>query len=109
MPLKSFDIFSVHGLSFVLNQRESNIVGLRNAAKATAIGSGGWANIVEKYAKAKSYCRAPFEIRHKNGSKIQVPIRGETIGDDKSSNGSARGVSLNCASATLVDLPTNYL
>jgi len=109
MALKSLDIFSVHGFPVGLIHCESNIFGLRNAAKGTAIGSGGWANIVEKYAKAKSYCRAPFEIRHKNGSKIQVPIRGETIGDDKSSNGGARSVSLNCASSTLVDLPTNSL
>ena len=109
MALKSLDIFSVHGFPVGLIQCESNIFGLRNAAKATAIGSGGWANIVEKYVKAKSYCRAPFEIRHKNGSKIQVPIRGETIGDDESSNGNARSVSLSCASATSVNLPPNSL
>src|SRR5207244_1807879 len=109
MALKSLDIFSVHGFPVGLIQCESNIFGLRNVAKATAIGSGGWANIVEKYAKAKSYCRAPFEIRHKNGSKIQVPIHGETIGHDESLNGNARSISLNCASATSVDLPANSL
>ena len=109
MALKSLDIFSVHGFPVGLIQCESNIFGLRNVAKATTIGSGGWANIVEKYAKAKSYCRAPFEIRHKNGSKIQVPIHGETIGHDESLNGNARSISLNCASATSVDLPANSL
>jgi putative DNA methylase len=109
MALKSLDIFSVHGFPVGLIQCESNILGLRNAVKGTAIGSGGWANIVEKYAKAKSYCKAPFEMRHKNGSKIQVPIRGETIGDDEDLNGQGRSVSLNCASATSIDLPAESL
>jgi adenine-specific DNA methylase len=109
MALKSLDIFSVHGFPVGLIQCESNILGLRNAAKGTAIGSGGWYNIVEKYAKAKSYGNAPFEIRHKNGSKIQVPIRGETIGDDKDGNVNRRSVLLNCVSATSVDLPANSL
>jgi len=109
MALKSLDIFSVHGFPVGLIQCESNILGLRNTAKVTAIGSGGWANIVDKYAKAKSYCKAPFEIRHKNGSKTQVPIRGETIGYDESSSGHARMVSLHCASSTSIELPANAL
>jgi len=110
MALKSLDIFSVHGFPVGLIQCESNILGLRNTVNGTAIGSGGWANIVEKYAKAKAYCVAPFEILHKNGSKIQVPIRGERIGDDEGPNGNdKRNVSLNCSSATSVDLPANSL
>lgn len=110
MALKSLDIFSVHGFPVGLIQCESNILGLRNTAKGTAIGSGGWANIVDKYAKAKAYCTAPFEILHKNGTKIQVPIRGERIGDDAGPNGTdKRNVSLNCSSATTVDLPANSL
>lgn len=110
MALKSLDIFSVHGFPVGLIQCESNILGLRNTAKGTAIGSGGWANIVDKYTKAKAYCTAPFEILHKNGTKIQIPIRGERIGDDGGPNGTdKRNVSLNCSSATAVDLPANSL
>ncbi len=110
MALKSLDIFSVHGFPVGLIQCESNILGLRNIAKGTAIGSGGWANIVDKYTKAKAYCTAPFEILHKNGAKIQVPIQGERIGDDAGPNGTdKRNVSLNCSSATAVDLPANSL
>ncbi len=110
MALKSLDIFSVHGFPVGLIQCESNILGLRNVTKGTAIGSGGWTNIVEKYAKAKSYCEAPFEIRHKNGSKIQVPIRGETIGNGEgSSQTDRRSISLHCSSATAVELPANSL
>ncbi len=45
------------------------------------VGSGGWANIVEKYSKAKQYCDLPFEVRHKASRKITVPIKGEWIGE----------------------------
>ena len=110
MALKSLDIFSVHGFPVGLIQCESNILGLRNAAKGTAIGSGGWANIVDKYAKAKTYCLAPFEIKHKNGSKIQVPIRGERIGERNGfEETEGRSVSLFCSSATTIDLPARSL
>ena len=65
---------------------------------------------MDKYAKAKAYCTAPFEILHKNGTKIQIPIRGERIGDDAGPNGTdKRNVSLNCSSATTVELPANSL
>ncbi|MFH0730089.1 MAG: hypothetical protein V2B19_27565 [Pseudomonadota bacterium] len=30
---------------------------------------GGWANIIEKFRKAKAYCDSPFEIRHRGGSR----------------------------------------
>src|SRR3989442_3615723 len=109
MAKKSLYFFSFVVFPVGLIKADKNFFALEKVAKATAIGSGGWANIVEKYAKAKSYCRAPFEIRHKNGSKIQVPIHGETIGQDESLNGNARSISLNCASATSVDLPANSL
>lgn len=109
MALKSLDIFSVHGFPVGLIQCESNFLGLRNTAKGTAIGSGGWSNIVEKYAKAKSYCEAPFEIRHRNGAKIRVPIRGERIGDWGPVGTDKRSISLNCSSATAIDLPANSL
>jgi putative DNA methylase len=110
MALKSLDIFSVHGFPVGLIQCESNFIGLRNSVKSSAIGSGGWLNIVDKYIKAKAYCEKPFEIRHKNGSKIQVPIPGEWIGNGNGAEGSeGRSVSLNCSSATLADIPPNSL
>lgn len=110
MALKSLDIFSVHGFPVSLIQCESNFIGLRNAAKGTAIGSGGWLNIVDKYIKAKTYCAKPFEIQHKNGLKRQVMVPGEWIGNGNgAAGGDGRGVSLNCSSATLADLPSNSL
>ncbi|MGA3086575.1 MAG: DNA methylase [Thermodesulfobacteriota bacterium] len=82
MALKSLDIFSVHGFPVGLVQCESNFLGIINGGGMN-VGSGGWANIIEKYYKAKAYCDAPFEIRHEHGRKIQVPVRGEWIGDQK--------------------------
>ena len=82
MALKSLDIFSVHGFPVGLVQCESNFLGIMNGGGMN-VGSGGWANIIEKYYKAKAYCDAPFEIRHEKGRKIQVPIRDEWIGDQR--------------------------
>src|SRR5882672_8363318 len=56
MALKSLDIFSVHGFPVGLVQCESNLLGIVDRSKGTNIGSGGWTNIIEKYAKAKTYC-----------------------------------------------------
>jgi len=80
MALKSLDIFSVHGFPVGLVQCESNILGIVNGGGVN-VGSGGWGNIIDKYYKAKSFCDAPFEIRHEHGRKIQVPIPDEWIGD----------------------------
>jgi adenine-specific DNA methylase len=79
MALKSLDVFSVHGFPVGLIQCESNLLGIagRNGAP---VGSGGWLNIVEKFAKAKRYCAQPFEIRQEGTRKIEVPITGEWIG-----------------------------
>lgn len=101
MALKSLDIFSVHGFPVGLVQCESNLLGIENSG-GLPTGSGGWLNIVEKYAKAKSYCDAPFEIRHhgtdKGGRKALVPISGEWIGDVR--NGEpTRFLDLRCADA----------
>jgi putative DNA methylase len=30
---------------------------------------GGWANIIDRFQKAKAYCYCPFEIRHQGGKK----------------------------------------
>jgi adenine-specific DNA methylase len=74
MALKSLDIFSVHGFPVGLIQCESNLLGIVDRDKGVCIGSGGWKNITEKYRKAKSYCDAPFEIRHTGKRKTTVPI-----------------------------------
>ncbi|MEW6218520.1 MAG: DNA methylase [Thermodesulfobacteriota bacterium] len=102
MALKSLDIFSVHGFPVGLVQCESNLLGIPNGG-GVSVGSGGWSNIVEKYAKAKAYCDQPFEIRHAGGRKTVVPVPGEWIGDQR--NGDQRGVELRCASATAASLP----
>jgi adenine-specific DNA methylase len=80
MALKSLDIFSVHGFPVGLVQCESNFLGIMNGGNMS-VGSGGWTNIIEKYYKAKAYCDEPFEIKHEQGRKIVVPVRGEWIGD----------------------------
>ncbi len=69
MALKSLDIFSVHGFPVGLIQCESNFLGIVNKQREACIGSGGWANIIEKYRKAKLYCEEPFEIRHNGRAK----------------------------------------
>lgn len=86
MALKSLDIFSVHGFPVGLVHCESNLLGIENGGGLPA-GSGGWLNIIEKYAKAKAYCIEPFEVRHqetaKGSRKNIVKIDGEWIGDSK--------------------------
>ncbi len=79
MALKSLDIFSVHGFPVGLIQCESNFLGI-SGRKGAPVGSGGWLNIVEKFAKAKRYCGAPFEIRHDGSKKVEVPMTDEWIG-----------------------------
>jgi putative DNA methylase len=60
MALKSLDIFSIHGFPVGLIQCESNLLGI-TSPRGLSIGSGGWTNIVEKYAKAKAFCEQPFD------------------------------------------------
>lgn len=102
MALKSLDIFSVHGFPVGLIQCESNILGIESR-RGLPVGSGGWFNISEKYAKAKSYCRQPFEVRHEGRSKIEVPIKGEWIGTHRNGSGSAqyRKINLLCVDSTV--------
>lgn len=96
--LKSLDIFSVHGFPVGMIQCESNFPGIMDAKKNTCVGSGGWANIIEKFRKAKAYCDNPFEVRHGKQGKEIVPTKGEWIGDRL--NGSRpRIIELECADA----------
>lgn len=95
--LKAVDIFSIHGFPVGPVRCESNLLGVVDDTGAN-VGSGGWSNIIDKYAKAKRYCEAPFEVRREGSRNVQVPIEGESIGER--SNGHGRKVSLRCASAT---------
>ena len=71
--LKCQDIFSVHGFPVGLIQCENSLLGI------AAIGSGAFRHFVEKYIRAKRYCRAPFETRHFGRKRKCVPILGESI------------------------------
>jgi putative DNA methylase len=105
--LKSLDIFSVHGFPVGLIQCESNFIGIKELGRNMCVGSGGWANIVEKFKKAKSYCDHPFEVRHQGRSKIIVPVKGEWIGDHLNGDVStpARVVNISCQDAASCKIP----
>ncbi len=105
--LKSLDIFSVHGFPVGLIQCESNFIGIMKPGRNMCVGSGGWANIIEKFKKAKSYCDHPFEVRFQGRSKRIVPINGEWIGDHLNGDGStpARVVDISCQDAASCRLP----
>lgn len=111
MALKSLDIFSIHGFPVGLIQCESNFLGIMDTNKNMCVGSGGWKNIIEKFRKAKSYCDAPFEVRHRGSQKETLPIRGEWIGDtlDGVENRIIRTVDIQCLDAADVDLPAASL
>ncbi|HOA59982.1 MAG TPA: DNA methylase [Verrucomicrobiota bacterium] len=104
MALKSLDVFSVHGFPVGLIQCESNLLGV--AGRTATVGSGGWLNITEKFARAKAYCQHPFEVRHLGHRKVQVPIDGEWIGDRRHRAGQTqtKQVRLERADATVVSL-----
>lgn len=80
MALKSLDIFSVHGFPVGLVRCESNLLGIGVDGRAN-VGSGGWSNIADKYARAKEYCDHPFEVRQEGGRKSRVYTTSEWIGD----------------------------
>ena len=104
--LKALDIFSVHGFPVGLVQCESNLLGI-TSENGSNVGSGGWTNIIDKYAKAKRYCAAPFEVFRDGSRNVQVPIAGEWIGEQR--NGRRRTVAIHCADATRVELPARSL
>ena len=104
--LKCLDVFSVHGFPVGLIQCESNLLGIVDGAGAN-VGSGGWANVVAKFAKAKQFCDAPFEIIRNGSKNMRVPVVGERIGETL--NGRRRRVDLDCGSATSLDLQEGSL
>ncbi|MBK9444283.1 MAG: DNA methylase [Comamonadaceae bacterium] len=105
MALKSLDIFSIHGFPASYVQCESNFLGIRNAS-GTTVGSGGWVNITEKYAKAKRFCTAPFEVAFSGKKKTTIPIQGEWIGETNPEHPDAplRLVDIRCGSSTEMEL-----
>lgn len=105
--LKSLDIFSVHGFPVGLVQCESNLLGITNGNN-TNVGSGGWTNIIDKYAKAKRYCDAPFEVQRHGTRNVQIPVPGEWIGE-RLNGARRRNVSINCGDATLAKLAPRSL
>jgi putative DNA methylase len=107
MALKSLDIFSVHGFPVGLVQCESNLLGITNG-NGGGVGSGGWTNIIEKYARAKRYCDAPFEVRHDGKRKTVVQVKGEWIGETMP-HARPRKITLRCASSTTADIPPGSL
>lgn len=109
--LKSLDIFSVHGFPVGLIQCESNILGIIEQNKNICVGSGGWANIIEKYRRAKAYCDNPFEVRHQGRRKELVPIKGEWIGDNRKGTheDKSRMIDLSCRNAAMVSIPPSSL
>ena len=111
MALKSLDIFSVHGYPVGLIQCESNLLGIIDPNRTTCIGSGGWANIVDKFGKAKAYCDRPFEVRQYGQKEEIVPIDGEWIGDEPNGVHPRKGrkVHIACADAATLDLPEGSL
>jgi site-specific DNA-adenine methylase len=111
MALKSLDIFSVHGFPVGLIQCESNLLGIPRRGGDGSVGSGGWFNIIEKFAKAKAYCDHPFEFRHNGAGKERVDIAHEWIGDEANGRGQvpSRTVSIACADASLQAIPSASL
>ena len=105
--LKSLDVFSIHGFPAGLVQCESNILGI-TTGDGTAVGSGGWANIIAKYDKAKRFCNAPFEVDYRRGRKTVVPIPGDWIGERRDGR-RPRRASIHCGSSTTLDLAPNTL
>lgn len=107
MALKSLDIFSVHGFPVGLIQCESNILGIVNGNNVN-VGSGGWSNIIEKYAKAKRYCDSPFETRRQGSRRVRVPIEGEWIGEHLE-GARPRRVTISCTNSVTAKLAPRSL
>ena len=107
MALKSLDVFSLHGFPVGLIQVESNLFGIRDPFKRTLVGSGGWFNIIEKFAKAKAYGDSPSEWKPSGSKKRKITMPTEWIGRER--NGGRREVLIRCSDATQADLAPSSL
>ena len=104
--LKCQDIFSVHGFPVGLVQCENALLGIPK------VGSGAFRHFIEKYLRAKEYCRQPFETRQKGHRKELIPIVGESIGAEQVKRlprADAREAWINSRSAEQVPLEPNTL
>ena len=104
--LKGQDVFSVHGFPVGLLQCEANLLGI------PAVGSGGFSHFVEKYRRAKAYCRQPFESRRVGIRKQRLSIAGEQIAAqmvDHYPGHAQREAWLSAAPATKVELAPDSL
>ncbi len=104
--LKGQDVFSVHGFPVGLVQCEANLLGI------PAVGSGGFSHFVEKYRRAKAYCRQPFESRREGSRKQRVSIAGEQIAAqvvDRYPGHTQREAWLSAAPATAIELAPDSL
>jgi adenine-specific DNA methylase len=104
--LKGQDVFSVHGFPVGLVQCEANLLGIPR------VGSGGFSHFVEKYRRAKAYCRQPFESRGQGSRKQRVDIAGEQIAAelvDHVPDGSRREAWLSAAPAIDIELRPDSL
>ena len=103
--LKSLDIFSVHG--FPVGWYSANRISRHHQRTQPQRRLRRMVQHVHKYAKAKLYCTAPFEVRRQGTRNVRIPIKGEWIGDTR--NGQRRKVAIRCASATAIDLSPESL
>ena len=104
--LKCQDVFSVHGFPVGLVQCENNLLGI------PGVGSGGFSHFVEKYRRAKAYCREPFESRGSGSRRRRLVISGEEINArpvDHYPSGETREAWLSAASATEIEILPNSL
>jgi len=100
--LKCQDVFSVHGFPVGLVACENNLLGI------PGVGSGGFSHFVEKYRRAKAYCRQPFESHGSGSKRCRLTILGEGIAAqavDHFPNAEAREAWLSAAPATEIEIP----
>lgn len=104
--LKCQDIFSVHGFPVGLVQCENNLLGFPK------VGSGAFRHFIEKYRRAKKYCKQPFETRYEGQHKKIIPIEGERLEAILVNSFPKVGIReawINCRSAETVPLPQESL
>jgi hypothetical protein len=71
--LKPTDAFAVHGFPVPRVSCEPALLG------ATGVGSGGFRHMLAKYARAKSWCREPYETVLDGSRLRRVPVPGERL------------------------------
>ena len=104
--LKSLDVFSIHGFPVSLIECESNMLGI--PCGDGNVGSGGWSNVIAKYAKAKGYCDRPFETIGSGTRKRRIYTDEEWIGDHRDGRAERR-VSINCGDSATADFAPDSL